>query len=346
MRWRAGEGLVFDAGAPGRPTVLVDGDGTVATSPVEMLLVAAATCSPRPGSPRGLPCRYAPKPHEPRRSLPGRPWSSRTAASGVRRWEWRGAPVVRDGSPSGPRAAATSAPWASASGRARSSCSAPGSAAASGRTADWGWRLWARTEPGARATSRRCSASTRGRVPARGGTRSWDWAAACSSPWGGASGASPPGGLTKKKGARRGTPGDPARSATLDARAHGRVPPHHGPAVALAQHAQLGQLLLVQPIVALGEVQHRVVEPFLLVLGSGFQDAAAQDVRTQLVAGLFEGRGRGHLARLRTLLGHAWGAPLFSLDWERGDTGGGSGRSKPPMNRRRHVIGRFATRNG
>src|SRR5205823_2970976 len=149
-----------------------------------------------------------------------------------------------------------------------------------------------------------------------------------------------------KKGARRGTPGDPARSATLDARAHGRVPPHHGPAVALAQHAQLRQLLLVQPIVALGEVQHRVVEPFLLVLGSGFQDAAAQDVRKQLVAGLFEGRGRGHLARLRTLLGHAWGAPLFSLDRERGDTGGGSGRSKPPINRRRNVIGRFATRKG
>ena len=49
MRWRAATGapgrLLFDAGAPGRPSVLVDGDGTVATSPVEMLLVAAATCS-------------------------------------------------------------------------------------------------------------------------------------------------------------------------------------------------------------------------------------------------------------------------------------------------------------
>jgi putative redox protein len=49
MRWRAAAGahggLLFDAGAPGRPSVLVDGDGTVATSPVEMLLVAAATCS-------------------------------------------------------------------------------------------------------------------------------------------------------------------------------------------------------------------------------------------------------------------------------------------------------------
>jgi putative redox protein len=43
MRWR--ERLLFDAGPPGRPTVLVDGDGAVATSPVELLLVAAATCS-------------------------------------------------------------------------------------------------------------------------------------------------------------------------------------------------------------------------------------------------------------------------------------------------------------
>jgi len=43
MRWR--ERLVFEAGAPGRPLVLVDGDSTVATSPVEMLLVAAATCT-------------------------------------------------------------------------------------------------------------------------------------------------------------------------------------------------------------------------------------------------------------------------------------------------------------
>ena len=43
MRWR--EGLLFEAGAPGRPVVLLDGDGKVATSPVEMLLVSAATCS-------------------------------------------------------------------------------------------------------------------------------------------------------------------------------------------------------------------------------------------------------------------------------------------------------------
>lgn len=43
MRWR--ERLVFEAGAPGRPLVLVDGDSKVAISPVELLLVAAATCT-------------------------------------------------------------------------------------------------------------------------------------------------------------------------------------------------------------------------------------------------------------------------------------------------------------
>src|SRR5437899_1509994 len=43
MQWR--ERLVFEAGAPGQPRVLVDGDSKVATSPVEMLLVAAATCT-------------------------------------------------------------------------------------------------------------------------------------------------------------------------------------------------------------------------------------------------------------------------------------------------------------
>ena len=43
MRWR--ERSLFDAGPPGRPAILVDGDSTVAVSPVELLLVAAATCS-------------------------------------------------------------------------------------------------------------------------------------------------------------------------------------------------------------------------------------------------------------------------------------------------------------
>lgn len=43
MRWL--EGMRFDGGSPGRPSILVDGDGLAATSPVEMLLLAAATCS-------------------------------------------------------------------------------------------------------------------------------------------------------------------------------------------------------------------------------------------------------------------------------------------------------------
>lgn len=43
MRWR--ERLLFEGGASGRPAILVDGDGAAATSPVELLLLAAATCT-------------------------------------------------------------------------------------------------------------------------------------------------------------------------------------------------------------------------------------------------------------------------------------------------------------
>jgi putative redox protein len=43
VRWR--DGLVFEGGPAGRPAVLVDGNSTAATSPVELLLVAAATCT-------------------------------------------------------------------------------------------------------------------------------------------------------------------------------------------------------------------------------------------------------------------------------------------------------------
>ena len=43
IRWT--EGLQFEGGPAGRPTVLVDGNSRAATSPVELLLVAAATCS-------------------------------------------------------------------------------------------------------------------------------------------------------------------------------------------------------------------------------------------------------------------------------------------------------------
>ena len=43
LRWR--EHLLFEAGPAGRPPVVVDGDSVVAASPVELLLVAAASCS-------------------------------------------------------------------------------------------------------------------------------------------------------------------------------------------------------------------------------------------------------------------------------------------------------------
>jgi putative redox protein len=43
VRWR--DGLRFEGGPAGRPTILVDGDSQTAVSPVELLLLAAATCS-------------------------------------------------------------------------------------------------------------------------------------------------------------------------------------------------------------------------------------------------------------------------------------------------------------
>ena len=43
MRWR--EQLVFEGGGSDRPPIVVDGDSTVATSPVELLLLASATCT-------------------------------------------------------------------------------------------------------------------------------------------------------------------------------------------------------------------------------------------------------------------------------------------------------------
>jgi putative redox protein len=43
LRWR--ERLLFEGGAPDRPVITVDGDGAAATSPVELLLLAAAACS-------------------------------------------------------------------------------------------------------------------------------------------------------------------------------------------------------------------------------------------------------------------------------------------------------------
>lgn len=43
MRWL--RDLQFEGSGIGRPQILLDGDGTVATSPVELLLLSAATCT-------------------------------------------------------------------------------------------------------------------------------------------------------------------------------------------------------------------------------------------------------------------------------------------------------------
>jgi putative redox protein len=44
MRW-TGTGIVFEGSGLGRPAIAVDGDGKTATSPVELLLLSAATCA-------------------------------------------------------------------------------------------------------------------------------------------------------------------------------------------------------------------------------------------------------------------------------------------------------------
>jgi putative redox protein len=43
VRWR--ERLLFEGGPAGRPALLVDGNSAAATSPVELLLVSAASCT-------------------------------------------------------------------------------------------------------------------------------------------------------------------------------------------------------------------------------------------------------------------------------------------------------------
>ncbi|MGH7519791.1 MAG: OsmC family protein [Gemmatimonadales bacterium] len=45
MRWLRDLQFEGSGGGAGKPAILVDGDSTVATSPVELLLLAAATCT-------------------------------------------------------------------------------------------------------------------------------------------------------------------------------------------------------------------------------------------------------------------------------------------------------------
>ncbi len=51
-----------------------------------------------------------------------------------------------------------------------------------------------------------------------------------------------------------------------------------GAAILLSEASDLGQLPISQGIVSLGQVVHGIVKPVFLVLGTGFQDPASQDV--------------------------------------------------------------------
>ena len=64
-----------------------------------------------------------------------------------------------------------------------------------------------------------------------------------------------------------------------------------GAAVLLAETADLGQLPISQGIISLGQVIHGIVKPVFLVLRTGFQDPAPQDVAEQLVPRLVEPAG-------------------------------------------------------
>jgi len=56
----------------------------------------------------------------------------------------------------------------------------------------------------------------------------------------------------------------------------------------LAQNAELGDVLLAQLMVSVGQVIHRAVEPFLLVFGGRADDTALHDMLEHLVARILE----------------------------------------------------------
>ena len=64
-------------------------------------------------------------------------------------------------------------------------------------------------------------------------------------------------------------------------------------AVPLAQKAELGLLFGTQIFIPLRDITHGIVEPVLLMLREGIDDAAAEDMTEHLVTGL----GKGHRIR-------------------------------------------------
>lgn len=62
----------------------------------------------------------------------------------------------------------------------------------------------------------------------------------------------------------------------------------HGSAILLAKLPHVGQFGIGQALIPVGEIVHRIVEPFLLMIGGGVENPAAEDVTEEFVSGLLE----------------------------------------------------------
>lgn len=62
----------------------------------------------------------------------------------------------------------------------------------------------------------------------------------------------------------------------------------HGSAILLAKLSHVGQFGIGQALIPVGEIVHRIVEPFLLMIGGGVENPAAEDVTEEFVSGLLE----------------------------------------------------------
>src|SRR5216117_1092102 len=149
--------------------------------------------------------------------------------------------------------------------RGDSSCCCRSPAPAPGCTPGWAGCGWVGRASGERCTSAPCWASSARRDGRAGSTWRWAWGAECGCQRGCA-------GAGFLYGGRPSVPRPKPGSGVGSDR---RAPADHGTAVALAEGAQLGEVVLGQSFVAVGDVEQGIVERFLLVLGGRLEDAAA-----------------------------------------------------------------------
>jgi len=93
----------------------------------------------------------------------------------------------------------------------------------------------------------------------------------------------------------------------------GRAASHHRLDVTLSERSNLGQLLRAEIVVALTEVLHGIVEPFLLMFRQSFQDSTTQDMTEQLIPGLLERSGSRRGPPCGLTLRHSKCSPLGAL---------------------------------